>query len=74
MKNINIRELRASLGRLDELVERHGELAVTRRGKVIARVVPLGGRRAMPSHAELRAALPRLSSSAGLIREERDQR
>ncbi len=73
MKTINIRELRASLGRLDELIERHGELAVTRRGKVIARVVPLGGRRAMPSHAELRSALPRLSSSAVLIREERDR-
>jgi len=73
VKTISIRELRASLGRLDELIERHGELAVTRRGKVIARVVPIGGRRAMPSHAELRSALPRLSSSTVLIREERDR-
>lgn len=74
MKTLSIRELRASLGRLDELMERDGELVITRRGEAIARVVPLRPRRVMPSHADFRGRLPKLSSSVPLIREDRDQR
>lgn len=36
-----IRELRAALGRLDELVDEEGELIATRYGKPIARIVPV---------------------------------
>ena len=74
MKALSIRQMRASLGELDRLIEAEGELVVTRRGKAIARVVPLEPQRNMPSHSEFRRSLPRLSSSAELIREDRDSR
>jgi antitoxin (DNA-binding transcriptional repressor) of toxin-antitoxin stability system len=39
MKVINIRQMRASIGRLDELVAAEGELVISRRGRPIARVL-----------------------------------
>ena len=39
-KVINIRQMRASIGRLDELVAAEGELVISRRGRPIARVLP----------------------------------
>jgi prevent-host-death family protein len=75
MRTVSIRQIRAELTRLDEVVAASGELVVTRRGKPIARVLPMRPGRAVPSHAELRASLPRLSrSSEELLREERDER
>jgi antitoxin (DNA-binding transcriptional repressor) of toxin-antitoxin stability system len=74
MRTFSIREMREALGRLDQLVDQEGELIVTRRGRAIARVLPFGPQRSMPSHAEHRDRLPRLSPSAGLIREDRDAR
>ncbi len=74
MKSLSIREMRASLGRLDELMERENELVVTRRGKAIARVTPFKPRQAMPSHASFREGLPEVTSSTELIREDRDGR
>jgi antitoxin (DNA-binding transcriptional repressor) of toxin-antitoxin stability system len=38
MKEINVREMRASIGRLAELVEAEGELVISRRGQPIARL------------------------------------
>ena len=74
MRSLSVREVRAELTRLDELVEREGEIIVTRRGRPIARIVPIGPRRPMPSHAELRAGMPRLGvPSERLIAEERDR-
>jgi antitoxin (DNA-binding transcriptional repressor) of toxin-antitoxin stability system len=75
MKEINVREMRASIGRLEELVDEAGELVISRHGKPIARVLPMPGRRARPDHADLRARMPRLSQpSEVLIRAERDER
>ncbi|MCG8459597.1 MAG: type II toxin-antitoxin system Phd/YefM family antitoxin [Holophagales bacterium] len=74
MKTLSIREMRASLGRLGDLVNREGELVITRNGKAIARVVPLAGRRPIPSRQELRSSMPELPSSADWIREDRDGR
>lgn len=74
MKTFSIREMREALGRLDQLVEQEGELIVTRRGRAIARVLPVKPQRMMPSHAEHRSRLPRLSPSAELVREDRDAR
>lgn len=74
MKTLSIREMRGALGRLDQILEREDEIIIARRGEAIARVVPLHPRRRMPSHADLRAQMPRLSSSAELIREDRDSR
>ncbi len=75
MKKLTIRQVRESLGKLDELLAKEGEMAITRRGDEIARVVPVGGRKAMPSHAALRRSMPRLRrGSERLIREDRDGR
>lgn len=75
MKEINIREMRASIGRLDELVEEAGELVICRRGKPIARVLPVSRQRQRPDHADLRRRTELLTTtSAELIRAERDER
>lgn len=74
MKTLSIREMRASLGRLDELVDREGELIITRHGQAVARVVPVETRRKISSRDELRRSMPKLSSSVDLIREDRDGR
>ncbi len=75
MKNLGIREMRTALSRLDEIVGREGEIVVTRRGRALARVLPMRPRRAFPSHADLRARVPRLAvGSEVLIREDRDSR
>ena len=75
MKELNVRQMRESIGRLDALVEEEGELIIRRRGKAIARILPVSRRRQRPDHADLRARTPRLSTaSSDLIREERDER
>jgi prevent-host-death family protein len=75
MKNLSIREVRKELPRLDELVSREGEVTVTRRGLPIARLLPLRSKRRMPSHADLRASMPRLKEgSEKHTRAERDER
>jgi antitoxin (DNA-binding transcriptional repressor) of toxin-antitoxin stability system len=67
--------MRASIGRLDRLVDESGELVVTRHGKAIARIVPVGTRKTRPDHSDLRSRMPRLATpSADLISNERDER
>lgn len=75
MKKLTIREARQSLTHLDRILETEAEVVITRRGRVIARVHPAEPNRAMPSHVDLRAKMPRVRiSSADLLREERDAR
>ena len=75
MKELSVREMRASIGRLDEMVEEAGELIISRRGRPIARVLPVSGTRQRPDHADLRQrTAPLTTSSADLIRAERDER
>jgi len=75
MKNLSIREVRKELAQLDDLVAREGEVVVTRRGKAIARLLPMRSKRGMPSHADLRASMPRLKKgSEKHLRAERDER
>jgi prevent-host-death family protein len=75
MKNLSIREVRKELAQLDDLVAREGEVVVTRRGKPIARLLPMRSKRGMPSHADLRASMPRLKKgSEKHLRAERDER
>lgn len=75
MKTLSIREIRKELAHLDELVKSEGEVVVTRRGRQIARLLPLRSKRQMPSHAELRASMPRLKKgSEKHVRAERDER
>ena len=75
VKELNIREMRASLGQLDALIATEGELVIRRRGEPIARVLPMTSQRRLPSHADLRQRMPLLQApSADLIRNERDER
>jgi len=75
MKSLSIREVRRELAQLDELVSREGEVVVTRRGRPIARLLPLRSKQRMPSHADLRASMPRLRKGSEVhIRTERDER
>jgi antitoxin (DNA-binding transcriptional repressor) of toxin-antitoxin stability system len=74
MKELSIREMRAALGKLDELLEEEGEIVLTRRGRKVARLLPMHPKRALPSHRDLRARMPLLGPSADLIRTDRDER
>ncbi len=75
MKTLSIRELRSALTRLDKLLAKQGEVIITRRGKPLARVLPMLPRQPMPSHADLWAMMPRMKvPSEVYIREDRDAR
>lgn len=75
MKKMTIREARQALSRLDRVLEEEGEVTITRRGRPVARVVPVGGTRAIPSHKALRESMPRMRRGSGrLVREDRDAR
>jgi prevent-host-death family protein len=75
MKKMTIREARQALSRLDRVLEEEGEVTITRRGRAVARVVPAGGKRAIPSHKALRESMPRMRrGSERLVREDRDAR
>ena len=75
MRSLSIREIRAALSDLENLVEQEGELLITRHGKPIAKIVPLQARKNLPSHKEFRDSLPfQEVPSAVLIREDRDAR
>lgn len=75
MRTMSIREMRAELGRLGEVLESEGEVVVTRHGRPIARVIPLGAARKRPRHDELRASMPRLErESQEAVRADRDAR
>jgi len=70
---MSIRQLREALTSLEQIVEREGELIVTRHGRPLAKVVSLNPRRGGPSHADLRASIAPMSTcSEALIREDRD--
>jgi prevent-host-death family protein len=75
MRTVTIRQLRAALPGLDRLVAKEGEVLVTRRGRPLARLLPVRSVRLMPSNAALRASMRRLSvPSEVLIRQDRDGR
>lgn len=74
MRSITVRETRRGLSRLEELLS-EGEVTITRRGKPVARLLPMGEKRSIPSHKDLRESMPRLRRGSERIqREERDAR
>ncbi len=75
MREISVREMRAVLTNLEQLLEEEGELTITRRGHKVARVVPMTFGRPVPSHRRLREAMPLLSvGSEALVRQDRNER
>lgn len=75
MKQLTIREARQSLSHLESLLATEGEVTITRRGKPIARVMPITRDLVIPSHKNLRSKMPRLRKrSEVLVRQDRNER
>ena len=75
MKTLTIREFRANIGHLNQLVEQTGEMIITRHGKPILRVLPIQAKYERPDHNELRKKMPFLATpSSHYINEDRDDR
>lgn len=75
MKTLSVRETRGKLAQLETLVEEAGEIIITRRGKAIARLLPVANRKIKPDHRALRERQPRLKTgSETLVSAERDER
>lgn len=74
MSTMTIREMRANLGRLDRELQKDGQITLTKNGRPIAKIVPIGNAGEHPGHAALRARTKRLRGSAKYIRQDRDER
>jgi antitoxin (DNA-binding transcriptional repressor) of toxin-antitoxin stability system len=75
MRQLSIREMRAALSRIEDLLREEGELVLTRHGEPVARAVPIRPARTLPSRASLRARMKKMEiPSEVLIREDRDAR
>jgi prevent-host-death family protein len=74
MRTMSIRELRGALSSIGDIVEREGDVVLTRHGRPLARLVPLNPRHSAPSHADLRAAMPfMVVPSEDLVRTDRER-
>ena len=76
MREATIRQVRELLPQLEQALDEVGEIVVTRRGRAIARLVPLQpARPRRSSNADLRARIPfQTIPSEDLIRQDRDER
>ncbi len=76
MLQVNVREARKRFKELLDLVSQGEEVVVTRRGKVVARLLsPETSENRLPDLEEFRSKLGKKgTSSAKLLREERDKR
>jgi antitoxin (DNA-binding transcriptional repressor) of toxin-antitoxin stability system len=75
MRSISVREMRAALPNLEQLLAVEGEILITRSGKPVARVLPTVRQQGIPSRSELRRRMRRVEvGSEVLIREDRDAR
>ncbi len=75
MKKLTIREMRQSYAVLRETLAEEGEIMLTHHGKAFARITPIDSPKTYRSHARLRETMPfQETSSAALIREDRDER
>jgi len=75
MRTMSIREAREQLTNVDEIATKVGEIVLTRRGRPVARILPLRGAHRLPPRASLRKKMPRMSvPSEALVRAERDER
>ena len=75
MRSLSVREMRTALPDLERVLREEGEVVITKRGKPIARLLPVPSTRTIPSHADFRATMPRLEvGSEHYIRADRDER
>ena len=75
MKQVSVREVRSVLAHLDEVLATEGELVITRHGRPIARLLPPVGAADIPSHADFRKTMPRLTVGSEVdVRADREGR
>jgi prevent-host-death family protein len=75
LRELSVREIRAALPQLEQVLEQEGELVITRHGTPMARVLPPAPQQRIPSRADLRPRMRRVAvASEVLIREDRDAR
>ena len=75
MRMLSIREARAQLTCITKILETAGEVVLTRRGKQVARILPIERPPAPPSHAALRrCGAPLTVASETYVRQDRDER
>ena len=74
MRSLSIRELREALPSIAQMVESEGEVLLTRHGRPLVKLVRLQPALTAPSHADLRATMPRMTvSSDELVRADRER-
>jgi prevent-host-death family protein len=54
---INVKEARSKLSSLIDKAEKGGEIIISRRGKKVARIVPVKAKKGLPSLKEFRASI-----------------
>ncbi len=74
MQQLNIRQMRNLLGKLDQLIEEEQEIVVIRHKQAIARILPMQTAKKRPCHRELRQLTQPVTNSVDLIRADRDER
>ena len=75
MMKLSIREARQSLSSIEHILTQEGTVTITKRGKEIARVIPITRMVSIPSHSNLREkSHQQKTGSEQLIRADRDER
>ncbi len=75
MMKLSIREARQSLSTIEHLLTLEGTVTITKRGKEVARVIPINRMLVMPSHCTLRDKTPQQKTGSELlVRADRDER
>jgi antitoxin (DNA-binding transcriptional repressor) of toxin-antitoxin stability system len=64
MRRLSVRETRAALSRIEEILAREAEIIITRRRRPIARLTAMQPAAERPSHADLRAKMPQRTARA----------
>ena len=75
MSTVTLADAKAHLSHLIDQVEAGNEVVITRRGKPVARITPVGApRKPLQSLVVFRARMPKIrKSSAELVRDLRDE-
>jgi len=75
MMKLSIREARQSLSSIEQILDIEGTVTITKRGKEIAKVIPINRLLSIPSHNSLRKkTLRQVTGSELLVRADRDER
>lgn len=75
MMKLSIREARQSLSSIEQILDIEGTVTITKRGKEIAKVIPINRLLSIPSHNSLRnKTLRQVTGSEQFVRADRDER